>query len=139
MRAEEFLTKPKRLKDEIRRQEMLADAIRESVMPRGVSYDEDKVKASPEDPMPRMMARLDEKLEAIKRLRAELARCEAEIDRVVASLPEGKERMVITSWYILDLGEIETCENLELARTKMYEIKAAALEHIEEKLRTIAD
>ena len=139
MHAEEFLTKPGKIRAEIKRQEMLADAIRESVMPRGVSYDDDKVQSSPSDPMPRMMARLDEKLEEIKMLRAELERCEEEIDRVVASLPEGKERMVITSWYILGLSEIETCENLELARTKMYEIKAAALEHIEDKLRTIAD
>ena len=54
------LTKPKRIRAQIRKAEAEMEGLKLSMLPGAIRYDKDKVQLSPEDPMAKYVVRLDE-------------------------------------------------------------------------------
>ncbi|MGI6721079.1 MAG: hypothetical protein ACOX4I_00760 [Anaerovoracaceae bacterium] len=137
MHAEEFLTRPREINKEIRRQEAIADEIRNSLEPQAIRYDRDKVQTSPVDPVPNMIARLDEKLTEIERLKECRYCAMLEIDRVLSLLDDQDERTVLTHWYLMDECEEDVLEAAMCSMRTMYRIKQRGLQHVEEILMKV--
>ena len=139
MHAEEFLLQVREIDKEIKRQEAIADSIRHSLEPKGVRYDQDKVQSTPEDPIPKLIARLDEKLTEIRALRVRRAEIMHSIDRLLDRLGDADERTALTHWYMLGEREEIVSEALLCSTSTMYRIKARALQHVEALLKVDSD
>lgn len=135
MHAEEFLLQVREIDKEIKRQEAIADSIRHSLEPKGIRYDQDKVQSTPEDPIPKLIARLDEKLTEIRALRVRRAEIMHSIDRLLDRLGDADERTALTHWYMLGEREEIVGEALLCSTSTMYRIKARALQHVEALLK----
>jgi hypothetical protein len=136
LHAEEFLTRPRQINKEIRRQETIADEIRHSLEPQAIRYDRDKVQTSPVDPVPNMIARLDEKLTEIERLKERRSCAMLEIDRVLSLLDDPDERTVLTHWYLMGECEEDVSRVIMCSGRNMYRIKQRGLQHLEEILES---
>jgi len=135
MHAEEFLLQVREIDKEIKRQEAIADSIRHSLEPKGIRYDQDKVQSTPEDPIPKLIARLDEKLTEIRALRVRRAEIMHSIDRLLDRLGDADERTALTHWYMLGEREEIVSEAMSCSTSTMYRIKARALQHVEALLK----
>lgn len=58
-RVHELLTKPKQLRMQLRQKEIAIQSLRESMAPKAIVYDRDKVQTSSGDPMTQFVERLD--------------------------------------------------------------------------------
>ena len=115
-------------------QESIVDELRHSLDPQAIRYDRDKVQTSPEDPVAKLMVRLDEKLNRIEQLRVERSRKMLDIDCVLDQLEDDNERTVLTHWYLLGESEETVSGAVPCSARKMYMIKSEGLQHVEDIL-----
>ena len=95
-----FLNAPHRKRMEIRRKEKVIEELRFSLLPRAIQYDADKVQSSPEDQLSKMMARISELEDDIKRLKVEHSKLIIKVSNEIEKLDDDIQKIVLIEWYI---------------------------------------
>lgn len=90
----QYLTRPARIAKSIRRKRETIEELRNSLLPAGIRYDVDKVQTSPEDPILRVEARIDEIERDVQLLIVERAEALADVAQTIESLDDELVRQV---------------------------------------------
>lgn len=99
-RLYDFLTKPRRIERRIQSKLAEIDALRSCLLPAAIRYDADRVQTSPDDPVSRIEAEIDELTREVVRLSAEKETAVRELRDTIADLPDELERTVLALRWI---------------------------------------
>lgn len=89
--AYRFLARVRELDSQIMREELTIAEIKSSLLPGAIRYDKDKVMTSPEDRLPEVFARIDERERKVAEMRERKAEVIEEIDEALKRMAEGTE------------------------------------------------
>ena len=116
----EFLSRPLRIKSQIRKKETELYGLRMSVLPGGIDYSRDKVQTSPSsDQMEKYAARIDDIMHDIERLQDEYAEAIENIMLACQKLEDIEGDIISMRWVGgMDFGSIS--EEVHLAERQMF-------------------
>lgn len=100
MDAKEYLRRPNRILGDIIIQREKAETLRENVLPKGVSYDKEKVQSVAGDKMANYAARLEEIEGKLEELTEEYYQAINDIERVIYLVDNEDAREVLAKRYI---------------------------------------
>ena len=86
--AYRFLMRVRELDSQIMREELTIAEIKSSLLPGAIRYDKDKVMTSPEDRLPEVFARIDERERKVAEMRERKAEVIEEIDEALKRMAE---------------------------------------------------
>lgn len=89
--AYRFLMRVRELDSQIMREELTIAEIKSSLLPGAIRYDKDKVMTSPEDRLPEVFARIDERERKVAEMRERKAAVIEEIDEALKRMAEEVE------------------------------------------------
>lgn len=127
------LSEVKRIKEELAELKVQRESLLSCLLPSGISYEMDKVKSSPEDPMLKIYAKIDEVDNKTTELQANMMDA---IDRVcdIINLLDGcLNRKVMMLWYIKDERADVIAEELHYSVDWIYRIHRKSVRMLEDK------
>ncbi len=89
--AYRFLMRVRELDSQIMREELTIAEIKSSLLPGAIRYDKDNVMTSPEDRLPEVFARIDERERTVEELRKRKAAVIEETDGALKKMADGTE------------------------------------------------
>lgn len=113
------LTKPKRIRAQIRKAEAEMEGLKLSMLPGAIRYDKDKVQLSPEDPMAKYVVRLDELERKIASLQMDYLDAQDEVMELANSL-EDPQSMIITLRFISGYDFPVIAKSVGLSERQMF-------------------
>lgn len=103
-----FLTRVREIDSQIMREELTLAEIKSSLLPGAITYDKDRVMTSPEDRLPEVFARIDERERVIKELRSRKVEVIEEIDgalrKMAGDTEDDRARMQVDILYQFYIG-----------------------------------
>ncbi len=123
----DFLMKPHRKKQEIRRLEETIEELRSCLLPGAIRYDRDSVQTSPSNQLEETVAKIDEMERRLERLRQERAALIIEVNATIDKLEDPVERSVLTFYYVNRYKPEEVAELIGYSERWMYKVKKEAV------------
>lgn len=124
----DFLLQPKRISDEIWRKTLRRKELESCLLPKGISYDKDRVQSSPEDQTARVMAEvadLDHQIEELQQRRAFQI---LEVSELIDRLDDSREATILDAYYLGGKSMGEIAEHLHYSFQHTYRLRAAGVE-----------
>lgn len=119
----DFLLGPRRISDEIWRKDLRRQELKSCLLSPGIAYDGDRVQASPEDSMARIMAEVDELDRQIDTLRRSMATEILRISRVVDQMDDPREATVLDAYYLGRRSMQEIADHLHYSTRHVYRLR----------------
>lgn len=119
----DFLLGPRRISDEIWRKDLRRQELKSCLLSSGIAYDGDRVQASPEDSMARIMAEVDELDQQIDTLRRSMATEILRISRVVDQMDDPREATVLDAYYLGRRSMQEIADHLHYSTRHVYRLR----------------
>lgn len=129
-----LLTKPKKIRADIRKTESEIDGLRLSMLPTGITYDKDIVQTSPDDPMAQYVVRVEALLNRLKTLK--LAYLEAQ-DKVVEACNKlsSPQSEIISLRFISGWSFEKIAESFPMSERQMFRYYKKGLMEIDEQIK----
>lgn len=112
------------------------DELESCLLPAAIRYDRDKVQTSPEDPLAKIVAEINELEEEMIQLQIAKARRIKEITKAIHSIPSDEERTALTMRFINRKPVSEIAEAMGYAEPTIYKFMNQGAERIA-KYKTI--
>lgn len=132
-RLHTMLTKPGRIRARIREEELRKERLYYSLLPSGIRYDAEKVKSSPQDPMPAYIAEAEEIDELIRSLKDMLREAENEILSAIVVL-DVTEALIIRYRYVDGLSWEKVAREVNYSRRHMFRIYRESIIKLDQSL-----
>lgn len=107
------------------------------LLPAAIRYDKDKVQSSPEDPMSKIIAEINELEKEMSEVQYKKLQQIRKIDRTISSLESDEERTALTMRYINRIPVTEIAESMGYAEPTIYKFMNQGGEHILKSIRNI--
>ncbi len=98
--AKSFLTQPNRILSDINIKREKTEALRENILPKGVSFDKERVQSAPDDKMAQYVAKLEEIEQTLKDLYEKYYKAVNEVERVIYLVNDQDAREVLAKRYM---------------------------------------
>ncbi len=134
-RIKDFLKSVRSEQKELSQLQDHIDEIESSLLPQAIRYDKDKVQTSPDDPMIRVMAEVDEYREDMKRMVLSLTVKRRKAFGIIKRLDDSRHRQVL-ELYFLEPGRPmmwQVGERMGYSERRTYELYTEALNILEDK------
>lgn len=135
--AYEFLNSARVLHWQWLRLKAKHDELESCLLPAAIRYDKDKVQASPEDPMCKIVAEVMELEKEMKRIQLSKARQIAKIDQAISSLESDEQRTALTMRYVNRIPVTDIAEAMGYAEPTIYKLMNQGGEVIAKSIRNI--
>lgn len=134
----EFLKRPKKLNNEIKRLEMIRAEIYSCLYPGAIRYDKDRVITTPQNVLEEKYAEVDEMDRKIDALRMERIEAITIISSVIECLPENKdrERRVLAEFYIGNKPMKRIARDMIYSDKHIYRLRKEAVRDLAKLIRT---
>lgn len=113
------LTKPKRIRAQITKSEAEMQGLRLSMLPGAIRYDKDKIQTSPDDPMTKYAARMDDLTRKITELKNEYMDAQDEVVDLANTLDD-PQSVIITLRFISGCDFSEIAKSLHMSERQMF-------------------
>lgn len=147
MTVKEYLKRTRKEAAELKYLTEVREAKWYSLLPKGISYDRDKVQTSPVDVLSQTAAEINALDKKIAEITTKLAKHKAFALEMVNSLDDSNERMVLMMYYLtykVDDKGIEhkftwedIAERIDYSRSSVYQIHDRAIVHISQKYKSL--
>lgn len=127
----EFLTRPKRTLGRIRELEARLKGLEDAMLPKGVSYDRDKVQAPRSDPMARFAERAEALCGEIDELRMRYLDETREIEDALSRLEDDRERAVLAMRYLCRMSYEAIAEAMHYSVDRIYQLHRAGTRRLQ--------
>ena len=127
-----FLQQIRRKEIEIRRKQLQHDELQSCLLPGAIRYDVDKVQSSPEDPMGKIFAELDDLERQIAELNAEKAKLIHVITEAIEQLDDDFEKTVLTEFYIGRRSMRDAARAIDYSSRRAYYFRKQGVIHLDE-------
>lgn len=128
-----FLGEVRRIDSRIRRMKDQVDTLRASLLPSGIRYDTDRVQTSARDPLPEVMARIDELEGQIIRLHIQRAEAVLRIEAAIDSIGDPELQEILTAFYSKGERARAIAKRLHYSRSGLYKLIDKAIIQLETK------
>lgn len=135
--AYEFLNSARVLHWQWLRLKAKHDELESCLLPGAIRYDKDKVQASPEDPMCKIVTEVMELEKEMKRIQLSKARQIAKIDQAISSLESDEQRTALTMRYVNRIPVTDIAEAMGYAEPTIYKLMNQGGEVIAKSIRNI--
>lgn len=135
--AYEFLNSARVLHWQWLRLKAKHDELESCLLPAAIRYDKDKVQASPEDPMCKIVTEVMELEKEMKRIQLSKARQIAKIDQAISSLESDEQRTALTMRYVNRIPVTDIAEAMGYAEPTIYKLMNQGGEVIAKSIRNI--
>lgn len=135
--AYEFLNSARVLHWQWLRLKAKHDELESCLLPGAIRYDKDKVQASPEDPMCKIVTEVMELEKEMKRIQLSKARQIAKIDQAISSLESDEQRTALTMRYVNRIPVTDIAEAMGYAEPTIYKLMNQGGEIIAKSIRNI--
>ena len=135
--AYEFLNSARVLHWQWLRLKAKHDELESCLLPAAIRYDKDKVQASPEDPMCKIVTEVMELEKEMKRIQISKARQIAKIDQAISSLESDEQRTALTMRYVNRIPVTDIAEAMGYAEPTIYKLMNQGGEVIAKSIRNI--
>ena len=135
MTAKEYLQRIRSERLEIVQLQETVDELIYSLLPSGVRYDTLKVQTSPDDPMVRVMAEVDEYERKIRQHLSKLVDRQNVAFANVGALEKSDHRLVLTLYYLTGerLTWHQVADKMNLSEQRIYQLHNEAIEELEKR------
>lgn len=135
MTAKEYLQRIRSERLEIVQLQETVDELIYSLLPSGIRYDTLKVQTSPDDPMVRVMAEVDEYERKIRQHLSKLVDRQNVAFANVGALEKSDHRLVLTLYYLTGerLTWHQVADKMNLSEQRIYQLHNEAIEELEKK------
>lgn len=127
-----FLQQIRRKETEIRRKQLQHDELQSCLLPGAIRYDVDKVQSTPEDPMGKIFAELDDLERQIADLKAEKARLINVIAEAIEQLADEFEKTVLAEFYIGRRSMGDVAKAIDYSPRRAYYFRKQGVIHLDE-------
>ena len=133
MTAKEYLQRIRSERLEIVQLQDTVDELIYSLLPSGIRYDTLKVQTSPDDPMVRVMAEVDEYERKIRQHLSKLVDRQNVAFANVGALEKSDHRLVLTLYYLTGerLTWHQVADKMNLSEQRIYQLHNEAIEELE--------
>ena len=114
----------------IRIKQMRIDALYSCLLPKAITYDGDRVQASPSDQMGDVMALVNELQGEVRKMQREKAALISEICGKISQLPDRTEQEILMGFYVAGYRMGKVAGMVGYSKTQAYCIRARAVEHL---------
>lgn len=128
-----FFGEIRRTKSAIRRKELEVEELRASLLPSAIRYDRDRVQTSPSDPLPNVMARIDELEREIEALRTHKAEVLVRIGKAIDQIKDPVAAEIVTEFYVTGRRAAEIAKERTYTTQRIYQIMIAAIRNVKEE------
>lgn len=111
------------------------DELESCLLPGAIRYDRDKVQTSPEDPLAKIVAEINELEEEMIQLQITKAQRIKEITKAIHSIPSDEERTALTMRFINRKPVSEIAEAMGYAEPTIYKFMNQGAEYIAKNKR----
>ena len=126
----DFLTKPKRIRNEIMSTQSQIQGLRMSILPKAITYDVDKVQTSPSDIMIRYVEKLEKLEKQAEREQDAYLTAQEDIVRACKSLDK-EERTIILQRFLEGQSFEDISDNVTMCRRSTFYVYKKALTKID--------
>ena len=135
MTAKEYLQRIRTERLEIVQLQETVDELIYSLLPSGIRYDTLKVQTSPDDPMVRVMAEVDEYERKIRQHLSKLVDRQNVDFANVGALEKSDHRLVLTLYYLTGerLTWHQVADKMNLSEQRIYQLHNEAIEELEKR------
>lgn len=135
MTAKEYLQRIRSERLEIVQLQETVDELIYSLLPSGIRYDTLKVQTSPDDPMVRVMAEVDEYERKIRQHLSKLVDRQNVAFANVRALEKSDHRLVLTLYYLTEerLTWHQVADKMNLSEQRIYQLHNEAIEELEKR------
>lgn len=135
MTAKEYLQQIRSERLEIVQLQETVDELIYSLLPSGIRYDTLKVQTSPDDPMVRVMAEVDEYERKIRQHLSKLVDRQNVAFANVGALEKSDHRLVLTLYYLTEerLTWHQVADKMNLSEQRIYQLHNEAIEELEKR------
>ena len=126
----DFLLQPRRTRDEIWAKDLRRRELKACLLPAGVAYDKDRVQASPEDQMARIMAEVADLDHQIEELRQRRALQILEISQTICRINDPREETILDAYYLGNASMGEIAEKMHYSIQHIYDLRRRGVEKI---------
>lgn len=135
MTAKEYLQRIRSERLEIVQLQETVDELIYSLLPSGIRYDTLKVQTSPDDPMVRVMAEVDEYERKIRQHLSKLVDRQNVAFANVGALEKSDHRLVLTLYYLTGerLTWHQVADKMNLSEQRIYQLHNEAIEELEKR------
>jgi DNA-directed RNA polymerase specialized sigma24 family protein len=130
-RVHELLTRPRNIRRRIRAIGAEIDGLRLSLLPKAITYDKDRIQASPSDPMTRFAGRLDELERKAQDLQLEYLAASDEVVKACSQLTDGVGAMIIQQRYLSGVSFADIAEMIPASERQMFRYYRQALDELD--------
>ena len=97
------------------------DELESCLLPAAIRYDKDKVQTSPEDPMAKIVAEINELEVEMNKIQLKKSRQIAKIDKAISTLGSDEERTALTMRYINRIPVTDIAEAMGYSIKRIYQ------------------
>ena len=135
MTAKEYLQRIRSERLEIVQLQETVDELIYSLLPSGIRYDTLKVQTSPDDPIVRVMAEVDEYERKIRQHLSKLVDRQNVAFANVGALEKSDHRLVLTLYYLTGerLTWHQVADKMNLSEQRIYQLHNEAIEELEKR------
>ena len=135
MTAKEYLQRIRSERLEIVQLQETVDELIYSLLPSGIRYDTLKVQTSPDDPMVRVMAEVDEYERKIRQHLSKLVDRQNVAFANIGALEKSDHRLVLTLYYLTGerLTWHQVADKMNLSEQRIYQLHNEAIEELEKR------
>lgn len=130
----EYFNRPRAITRQIKRLSYEREELISCLLPSGIRYDVDRVQTSPEDMMPKVMARVDEIDRKIADLSMEKAAALIRIGKMLETLSNDFTRDVISLRFVKGLSPVKTASTLYCSEQAVYKHQRIGLRLLATKM-----
>lgn len=114
----------------IRRKQLRCEELRSCMGAGAIRYDKDCSRAAPSDKVSEIICKIVDLEGQIQRLKQEKALLIIEIGDAIEQLPDDKEAMILTAYYIRRLTMEQVAEEMDYSLQYTYRLRKRGVQHI---------
>lgn len=127
-----FFGEVRRAESAIRRKTLEVEELRASLLPSAIRYDKDRVQTSPSDPLPDVMARIDELEREIRELRSTKAEAIVRIGKAIDRIGDQQSAEIVAEFFVRGRRAENIAAERHYTTRRIYQIISAAIRNIKE-------
>lgn len=128
-----FLNSIRKIENEIVKLQLQHDELQSCLLPKGITYDGDRVQTSPEDKMLEIASRVLDMEKEIRDLKQRKAKRIVEVNNAIARLDNDTEQVILLGFYVGRLSAYKIADLVHYSVRGVYKAKHRAVIHLAEK------
>lgn len=130
MHKDKLFEMPRHIRGEIRKKQLRVEELETILMPNAIRYDIEKVQHEPTDNLSDIVAEIAEVSQRIERLKNELLKVQAAIEKRIDTLNSDGQKAVMYWRYIRCLSQNQAAERLGMTRESLKQFEKKAFKNL---------